>query len=156
MALQQLMFVCPARIRSELAALGGSEAGAAAQARVCTLGEHLAAVQGGKALTACLLMPAVSDRVRYAALGRDGEDARAFIGMLASDGWQARAAEGALVPAIAQGGGGDALTRAASERFSQGMTLPNAFAHTADELQSLCLDAFLRAADPVETLLRLR
>ena len=99
---------------------------------------------------------AVSDRVRYAALGRDGEDARAFIGMLASDGWQARAAEGALVPAIAQGGGGDALTRAASERFSQGMTLPNAFAHTADELQSLCLDAFLRAADPVETLLRLR
>ena len=155
-ALQQLMFVCPAQIRSELAALGGSEAGAAAQARVCTLGEHLAAVQGGKALTACLLMPAVSDRVRYAALGRDGEDARAFIGMLASDGWQARAAEGALVPAIAQGGGGDALTRAASERFSQGMTLPNAFAHTADELQSLCLDAFLRAADPVETLLRLR
>lgn len=155
-ALQQLMFVCPAQIRSELAALGGSEAGAAAQARVCTLGEHLAAVQGGKTLTACLLMPAVSDRVRYAALGRDGEDARAFIGMLASDGWQARAAEGALVPAIAQGGGGDALTRAASERFSQGMTLPNAFAHTADELQSLCLDAFLRAADPVETLLRLR
>ena len=155
-ALQQLMFVCPARIRSELAALGGSEAGAAAQARVCTLGEHLAAVQGGKALTACLLMPAVSDRVRYAALGRDGEDAQAFIGMLASDGWQARAAEGALVPAIAQGGSGDALTRAASERFSQGMTLPNTFAHTADELQSLCLDAFLRAADPVETLLRLR
>ena len=40
------MFVCPAPIRSELAALGGSEAGAAAQARVCTLGEHLAAVQG--------------------------------------------------------------------------------------------------------------
>ena len=40
--------------------------------------------------------------------------------------------------------------------FRPPMTLPNAFSHTAQEMQSLCLDAFLRSADPVETLLRLR
>lgn len=66
-ALQQLMFLCPVQIRGELAALGERPEGAEVQARVCTLGEHLAAVRGGEARTACLLAPAVSDRVRYAA-----------------------------------------------------------------------------------------
>lgn len=155
-ALQQLMFVCPAQIRGELAALGAHAEAGASQARVCTLGEHLAALRGGEARVACLLAPAVSDRVRYAALARDGEDARAFIGMLASDSWQARAAAADMIPALVQDGAGNEITRTALERFSQGMTLPNAFAHTVQELQSLCLDAFVRAADPVETLLRLR
>lgn len=156
-ALQQLMFLCPVGIRDELAALGQRpETVAAAQARICTVGEHLAAVQGGQRLVACLLMPAVSNRVRYVALGRDGEDARAFISMLASGDWQARAAAMNMVPALAQDGAENEIAHAALERFSQGMTLPNAFSHTGQELQSLCLDAFLRAADPVETLLRLR
>ena len=57
---------------------------------------------------------------------------------------------------LVQDGAANEMTHAALERFSQGMTLPNAFSHTAEELRSLCLDAFLRAADPVETLLRLR
>lgn len=86
-ALQQLMFLCPVQIRGELAALGERPEGAEVQARVCTLGEHLAAVRGGEARTACLLAPAVSDRVRYAAIARDGEDARAFVDMLASGDW---------------------------------------------------------------------
>ena len=50
----------------------------------------------------------------------------------------------------------DALTAALLARYREGMTLPNAFAHTAQEREAICLDAFLRAADPVETLLRLR
>lgn len=155
-ALQQLMFLCPVQIRGELAALGERPEGAEVQARVCTLGEHLAAVRGGEARTACLLAPAVSDRVRYAAIARDGEDARAFVDMLASGDWQAQAAAMDMVPALVQDGAANEMTHAALERFSQGMTLPNAFSHTAEELRSLCLDAFLRAADPVETLLRLR
>lgn len=155
-ALQQLMFLCPVQIRGELAALGECSEGAEVQARVCTLGEHLAAVRGGEARTACLLAPAVSDRVRYAAIARDGEDARAFVDMLASGDWQAQAAAMDMVPALVQDGAANEMTHAALERFSQGMTLPNAFSHTAEELRSLCLDAFLRAADPVETLLRLR
>ena len=76
--------------------------------------------------------------------------------MLASADWQARAAAMNMVPALEQDGAENELTHAALERFSQGMTLPNAFSHTAQEMQSLCLDAFLRSADPVETLLRLR
>ena len=64
-ALQQLLFLCPAQIRNELAALGRQEASEDAQAYVCTLGEHLSAVRGGEGRAACLLMPAVSDRVRY-------------------------------------------------------------------------------------------
>lgn len=155
-ALQQLMFFCPVQIRGELAALGERPEGAEVQARVCTLGEHLAAVRGGEARTACLLAPAVSDRVRYAAIARDGEDARAFVDMLASGDWQAQAAAMDMVPALVQDGAANEMTHAALERFSQGMTLPNAFSHAAEELRSLCLDAFLRAADPVETLLRLR
>lgn len=155
-ALQQLMFLCPVQIRRELAALGERPEGAEVQARVCTLGEHLAAVRGGEARTACLLAPAVSDRVRYAAIARDGEDARAFVDMLASGDWQAQAAAMDMVPALVQDGAASEMTHAALERFSQGTTLPNAFSHTAEELRSLCLDAFLRAADPVETLLRLR
>lgn len=155
-ALQQLMFLCPVQIRGELAALGERPEGTEVQARVCTLGEHLAAVRGGEARTACLLAPAVSDRVRYAAIARDGEDARAFVDMLASGDWQAQAAAMDMVPALVQDGAANEMTHAALERFSQGMTLPNAFSHTAEELRSLCLDAFLRAADPVETLLRLR
>ena len=113
-------------------------------------------MRGGEARTACLLAPAVSDRVRYAAIARDGEDARAFVDMLASGDWQAQAAAMDMVPALVQDGAANEMTHAALERFSQGMTLPNAFSHTAEELRSLCLDAFLRAADPVETLLRLR
>lgn len=155
-ALQQLLFLCPAQIRNELAALGRQEASEDAQAYVCTLGEHLSAVRGGEGRAACLLMPAVSDRARYGALCRDSEEARAFLRFLAAEAWQARAAETGMIPAQQHAEPSDALVRAAVERFWEGMALPNAFSHTVQERQSLCLDAFLRAADPVETLLRLR
>ena len=61
-----------------------------------------------------------------------------------------------MIPAQQHAEPSDALVRAAVERFWEGMALPNAFSHTVQERQSLCLDAFLRTADPVETLLRLR
>lgn len=152
-ALQQLLLACPAQLRGELAAL---ESGRAAQARVYTLREYQTAADGDAQLTACLLPPAVSDRVRYAALGREGEDASAFLLWLMQAAQQARAAAAGLVPALCTEGGEDALTCAAIARFAEGMSLPNAFSHTAEERRSLCEDAFRRAADPVETLLRLR
>ena len=70
-----------------------------------------------QARTACLLAPAVSDRVRYAAIARDGEDARAFVDMLASGNWQAQAAAMDMVPALVQDGAANEMTHAALERF---------------------------------------
>lgn len=78
------------------------------------------------------LTPETSSRVRYAALCRDGEDARAFLDILTN--WQI-----------------DSFRRA-----DDSLVLPNAFAHTLEELQGLCLDGFSRSDDPALTLLRLR
>ena len=154
-ALQQLLFACPASARGELAALARTDADEG-QARVCTLGEHLARKRAGEAVEAYVLMPCVSDRVRYAALCRDGRDARAFVAFLEGEGIQARTTAYGLLPAQGEAQAADALTAALLARYREGMTLPNAFAHTAQEREAICLDAFLRAADPVETLLRLR
>lgn len=177
-ALQQLLFGCPQSLRAELAAacLGrqtSTPASTAAPeglettlplargptatpqpdlsrpARVQTLEQHLRAVQNGEALCACVLTPAVSDQVRYAALCRDGEDARAFVRFLREE-----AEAPGYLPAR-EASGGDAVTRRALEIYAA-RTLPNAFAHTRQELLSLCEDAFARLEDPVMTLLRLR
>lgn len=154
-AMQQLMFACPVSIRGELVALARTDA-ADGQAKVCTLSQHLARRQAGEAVEAYALMPCVSDRVRYAALCRDGQDARAFVAFLAGDAMQARTTAYGLLPAQGEAELGDALTGALLARYRESMVLPNAFAHTAQEREAICLDAFLRAADPVETLLRLR
>lgn len=179
-ALQQLLFSCPESLRAELAAacLGRQTAAPEATpapeglettlplargptatpqpdlsrpARVQTLQAHLRAVQNGEALCACVLTPAVSDQVRYAALCRDGEDARAFVRFLREE---AEPLALGYLPA-GEAAGGDALTRRALEIYAV-CTLPNAFAHTREELLSLCEDAFSRLEDPVMTLLRLR
>lgn len=179
-ALQQLLFSCPQSLRADLAAacLGRQTAARDATpapeglettlplargptptpqpdlsrpARVQTLQAHLRAVQSGEALCACVLTPAVSDQVRYAALCRDGEDARAFVRFLREE---ADPLALGYLPAR-ETSGGDALTRRALESYAV-RTLPNAFAHTREELLSLCEDAFTRLEDPVMTLLRLR
>ncbi len=81
-----------------------------------------------------LPMPATSDRVRYAAICRQGEDAQAFVQCLQ----QADPMPHGLRPA------------------ADAAILPNAFAHTRQELLSICLDAYQRREDPAQTLLRLR
>ncbi len=154
-ALQQLAYTCPAALRGELRAQTQAEP-LAQQAQVLTLQQHLAQVRGGAALAACPLLPATSDRVRYAALCRDGADARAFLRFLREE-IMPRAAAFALLPA--QGDvppDADPLTRELAALYTGSLALPNAFSHAAQERQSLCMDAFLRGSDPVETLLRLR
>lgn len=169
-ALQQLLFVCPAQLRGELIAAFSPTAmnpvaGAAAKptsgapadaARIQTLSAYNAAVRAGHGLTACPVPPAVCDRVRYLSLCRDSEDARAFLRFLLSDGSQAAAPAHSLFPITLAEVSTDALTAELLGRYRDGLLFPNAFAHTLEELQSLCLDAFTREADPVETLLHLR
>lgn len=151
-ALQQLMHLCPAARRAELAGAMGQPA--AEQAHVRTLSEHLAAVRRGDMLLGCPMEPAVSDRVRYAALCRDGTDAQAFLLFLTAQAADSLA--DGLMPLHGAPQGDDALTQALCALYSPPVTLPNAFAHTVQELRSLCRDAFVRQEDPVITLLRLR
>ncbi len=122
-------------------------------ARVETLAQHLSRVQKGEALSAFVFPTAFSDRVRYAALCRDSEDARAFLQFLLSH--QGDALAHALIPPQYGDNVPDALLQALTEAFRTG-ALPNAFAHTRQEIQQLCADGFARCEDPVRTLLGLR
>ena len=125
-------------------------------ARVQTLKSHLSAVQNGEALIGCALSPAVSDRVRYVSLCRESPEALAFVQFLRTE-MAEEALSSSLIPIAEQPlSHSDPLTRQALALFQFSHTLPNAFAHTREELLSLCSDAFARCADPVETLLRLR
>jgi len=180
---QQLLAACPAELQTQLvnALLGREEPtnapseqgdswsttqpkalGASptpmppvtAAARVETLSAHQQRVRKGEQLTACVLTPAVSSRVRYAAVCRDGEDARAFVRFLLDSAPMAPA-HGLVSPGC-QDGWTDALTQAAAQAYSVPGLLPNAFAHTHQELLSLCRDGFARLEDPVVTLLKLQ
>lgn len=51
---------------------------------------------------------------------------------------------------------GNALMQEALALYQQGTVMPNAFEHTLEELQSLCMDSFRRLEDPAGTLLKLR
>ena len=173
---QQLLSLCPADMQAQLVQAVTGQAAAASTpapkldgvpkgggasptpapaittpARVETLAQHRQRLQKGENLLACPLSPAVSDRVRYAAICRDSADARAFVQLLqASD----PLAYG-LIPMAGQPSGGDALTHAVWEAYASPVH-PNAFAHTRQEIAQLCADAFLRREDPVQTLLKLR
>lgn len=151
-ALQQLLSSCPQALRASLSAHSPTSS---ARAKAEPLAQYQKRLQNGEALCAFPLAPAVSDRVRYAALCRNGEDARAFVHFLAQE-WQPEALGFGLLPLHTAPSSADPLLSALEGRFAQSVTLPNAFAHTREELNALCLDAFLRTADPVETLLRLR
>lgn len=121
-------------------------------ARVETLAQHLSRLKNSEAVSAFVLCPAVSAHVRYAALCRDGEDARAFLQFLTEHRQEALSsgliAHGCVTSA-------DPLT-GALEKAYQSAVLPNAFAHTKSEILQLCADGFARCDDPVGTLLRLR
>lgn len=174
-ALQQLLYLCPTHLRSRLCALAQPEAappsptpltgdslpisrGAPSPtpppqpARVRTLCAQLADGSG----TAIALQPMVSDRVRYLALCRETDLSRAFLRYLLSGEAQAMALQRQQLPLTGAGEAAHPLIRALLIRLREGVTVPNAFAHTREELLGLCADAFLRGADPIETLLRLR
>ena len=179
-ALQQLMMTCPNHLRSALAASLLSPAQSAPvpsvpaswsvpvsrsakapqppvilkPARVETIRAHLSALEKGEALLPCLLTPAASDRVRYAALCRENSHALAFLRFLQAR--QADAVQSRLIPASGGASDGNGLMQAALGLYQHGILLPNAFEHPLQALQELCLDSFRRLEDPAQTLLRLR
>lgn len=122
-------------------------------ARVETLAQHQTRLKKGEALAAYVLTPAVSHRVRYAALCRDGEDARAFVQFLLRR--RADAPAYGLIAPGCEAPSPDPLTSALADAY-RAAVLPNAFAHTRQELLQLCAQGFARCDDPVGTLLRLR
>ena len=144
-ALQQLLCMCPYALRQQLSSAASGDG-----AKVRTLKQAL----GDASSTLCVMTPAVSDQVRYAALCRDGEDARAFVQFLRR--WNDAALASGLLPLDQSAESPDALVKKAQVLFAGTHTLPNAFAHALPELTALCADAFDRCADPVETLLKLR
>jgi len=179
---QQLLSICPANERARLASavLGLGTATAAASpepedwvttlplsrsasptpppavttpARVETLSQHQMRLKKGEMLSAHALSPAVSDRVRYAALCRDGEDARSFVQFLLCR--QEAALSHGLIPPGCTIEYPDPITQALITAY-QSPTLPNAFVHTRQEILQLCADGFARNEDPVRTLLGLR
>lgn len=151
-ALQQLLSACPPALRASLSGLNPS---ASARAKAEPLSQHQKRIQNGEALCAFPLLPAVSDRVRYASLCQDSDEARSFLHFLSQD-WQQEVLNHGLLPMHDAALSADPLTSALQLRFGQSPVLPNAFAHTREELNALCLDGFHRSADPVETLITLR
>lgn len=145
-ALQQLLSMCPAALRP---ALLQSESG---EAQVLSLRAFLSGAQDACGV---VLTPAVSDRVRMGALCRQSAEASAFLRFLQQQTAQEAAAHGLICPGQ-PAEAADGWTQQAAELFASTYTLPNAFAHTREELSQLCLQGFLRMDDPVMTLLRLR
>ncbi len=176
MALQQLLFMCPLPMRPAFvqnisaplptaAPAPGGRAGKASaptptpapRAQVMTLAACQAAVAEGKALFGFPLAPAATQNVLLLGLCRSHELARSFASHLLSPKAQASLYEQFLLPAMADvPPPGDGLSARLSRLYQSGLLFPNAFAYTSEELASFCRDAFLRVADPVETLLRLR
>ena len=173
---QQLLSLCPADMQAQLVQavtgqavttptpapkLDGVPKGSGASptpapaittpARVETLAQHRQRLQKGESLLACPLSPAVSDRVRYAAICRDSADARAFVQLLQTS----ETLTHGLISMAGTDYGVDALTQAVLEACASPVH-PNAFAHNRQEIAQLCADGFLRREDPVQTLLKLR
>lgn len=148
-ALQQLLITCPAQYRRQL---GGSTAG---ESRVLSLRAFIRSLADGQKLHGVVLSPAVSDRVRMGALCRDTEEGAAFLRFVHTQCAQQAAQSGLVCPGQTADAP-DAYTQEAIRLFASVHTLPNAFAHTREELRQRCLQAFLRMDDPVQTLLTLR
>lgn len=173
-ARMQLLSMCPPALRAQLISppaptaapvptdgvprsrgVQPSATPARLSAQVQTLAAYQASQKEGKAAAVFALTPAVSDRVRYGAICRDGPEARAFLSHLRTQTAQEAILSGKLC-LHASADAPSALAQDVQALFQNGYALPNAFAHTREALESLCRDAFLRNADPVETLLRLR
>ena len=123
LALSQLLMTCPIQHREALVAAARTP-GAEAQVVYAPPGE-----EWGSAA----LVPEVSDRVRYAALCRQSEDAQAFVQhLLHAD------VENPL------------------RKADQAALFPNAFRHTREEIAGLCQSGFEHCEDPGQTILGLR
>jgi len=153
-ALPQLLSMCPYAQRAALPAVFQAQT-LSACAQVRPLGEHLSAVRRGESAAGCILTPAASDRVRYASLCRESEEARAFVQFLRTHTAQEALSQG-LIPLADCPASADPLVQQAVALFAATHTLPNAFAHTRQELETICRQDFERLTDPVETLLHLR
>lgn len=153
----QMLSLCPASLRSDLAA--AAQAGLrpkAGMARAWTLNKHLAAVKAGEGLTALPLPPPVGNEARYFSLTKDDEDSRALLRFLLSPSAGQTALDAAFLPGVPGPEAAHPVTAAVQALFQDGFLLPNAFAHAKGEVAALCRDGLLRGTDPVETLLRLR
>lgn len=156
-ALQQLLFGCPSSLRQELIdALADQRQSPRtdAPARVMTLGAYLSARDS--ALLAYPLAPVTAQGVRHLSLCRDSDDARALLAFLLSDAARDIALEAGLMPTRPPLEVAEPVRAALAELCRAGVMLPNAYAHTRQELLSLCADAFDRGEEPAQTLVRLR
>lgn len=176
MAQQQLLSMCPTAMRPALVAAvaaggntpnatptaGTGQSAKASQspgkARVMTLASYEAAIGSGQPLCGFAMSPATTQNVLLAGLCRDSDLAQMFLSQLLSQDAQGALPAHCLLPVtpveeILPAG---TLTSQLLEKYQHGLLFPNSFEYTAQELESLCNDAFLRNADPVETLLRLR
>ena len=118
-------------------------------AKVESLAKHLK----NEASAAFVFPLATSDRVRYIALCKENKDVQAFVQFLLTH--QGDALSHALIPPHFSGDSPDPLLQALILSF-RNCALPNAFAHTRQEILQLCADGFTRCEDPVRTLLTLR
>ena len=122
-------------------------------ARMETLASALSRLKKEEKLSVFVPSLAVSDRARYAAICRDGQDAQDFVRFLT--GAHSQALEHGLFALSSTVQSADPLVQRVQEGYAS-CVLPNAFAHTRQELNALCADSFVHLRDPVQTLLALR
>jgi hypothetical protein len=114
------------------------------------------AIAAGEALVPFPMTPAASDNLLFIGLCRDSEPARAFLKHLFSPAPREALASFGLLPTLPLALPSDPLYASLTALYANNPVFPNAFEHTSQELQALCLDGFTRQVDPAETLLRLR
>lgn len=156
--MMQLMHFCPEARRQELAASypdAFCTAPAAGTARVWSYPRHIAAARK-ESLAVIPLTPGVSDRARFFSLCRENDDAMDFLSFLDSDPCRAEMEKAGFLPVTSAHIPQDPFLARYTETNPGAVFFPNAFSHTPEEVQALCLDAFRRCNDPVATLLRLR
>ena len=156
--MMQLMHFCPEVRRGELAALAPDRLAASSArdiARVLPYPEHMTAARK-ESLVAFPLTPGVSERVRFFSLCGNNRDAMELLSFLNSPEYHAEMEKAGFLPVLSTAVPEDPFLARYTEANPGAVFFPNAFAHTKEELQALCLDAFRRCDDPVATLLRLR
>lgn len=180
MALQQLLSMCPSQFRAALVERLAGQGSPASRptpspfpskapplkgkaqtpvppgTRVLSLGACQQALAAGEALVPFPMTPAASENVLFLGLCRDSEPARALVAHLLSREAREALSFFGLLPTVPTPLSADPLYESLAALYAKSPLLANAFEHTPQELQALCLDGFTRQVDPVETLLRLR
>ncbi len=138
------------------------------KAQVMTLAAYEAAVAAGQDIYGFPMTPAVTEKVLLAGLCQNNDLAKAFIRhMLSPQAQGSLWAHGLLPVAAGQGGspqktegqlapGQSLMAQHLDTLYQTNLFFPSAFEYTPQERKALCLDGFVRGADPVQTLLRLR